>query len=149
MIGDNIKTMRNNKKMYQQELASKLGVSKSTVAMWETNKREPNIETINRIAEILECSPSYLIGDATEKKSGFRLDYSGIEAINIYCTRNFGNKAEQEEAHSILIGLFELNLNGLKKVWERICELKYIPDYNNTGITFVDAICADEQNSDE
>lgn len=149
MIGDNIKIMRNNKKMYQQELADKLGVSKSTVAMWETNKREPNIETINNIAEILECSPSYLIGDNPEKKSGFRLDYSGIEAIEAYCTKNFGSKAEQKEAHSILMGLFDLNLSGLKKVWERICELKYIPDYNNTGITFEDTIHADEQNCDE
>ena len=63
MIGDKIKKLRNKKKIYQQELADALSVSKSTVAMWETNRREPDIETIKKIAAFFNCSISYLLSD--------------------------------------------------------------------------------------
>ncbi len=123
--------------MYQQELAEKLGVSKSTVAMWETNKREPNIETINKIAEILECSSSYLIDDTFEKKR-FRVDYSGWIAAETYCTKMFYEKAEQETTMDILQNLISLNLKGLQKIEERIWELKHIPDCSAEDIDFED-----------
>ena len=40
MLGDRIKELRNQMNIFQQDLAKALNVSKSTVAMWETNKRE-------------------------------------------------------------------------------------------------------------
>lgn len=60
MLGDNIKELRNNKGIYQQELADALSVSKSTVAMWETNKREPDLNMIKKIAAFFNVSIDYL-----------------------------------------------------------------------------------------
>lgn len=63
MIGDKIKELREKKKIFQQELADALSVSKSTVAMWETNKREPDLDTIDRIAEYFSVPIDYLISE--------------------------------------------------------------------------------------
>ena len=39
-----IKQLRKENRLTQVELADKLGVSVSTVAMWETGKRTPNFK---------------------------------------------------------------------------------------------------------
>ncbi len=150
MIGYNIKRMRHSKRMLQQELADALGVSKSTVGMWETDKREPNIETINRIAEVLGCSVSYLIEDNRKTPTSFYVDYSGWKAADFFCENMFGDNPEEEEtARSILEGLIALNLKGLHKVNERIHELEYIPDCNKTGLTAEKMFGDYKSNNDE
>lgn len=63
MIGKRLKELRNRDNILQQDLANALDVSKSTVAMWETDKREPDIKTILRIADYFKCSPDYIISD--------------------------------------------------------------------------------------
>ena len=62
MIGDVIKKLRRNKKIYQQDLAAALSVSKSTVAMWETNKRTPDATMLVKIASFFDVSVDYLLG---------------------------------------------------------------------------------------
>lgn len=39
-----------------------MNVSKSTIAMWETNKREPSSEMLVALANFFECSTDYLMG---------------------------------------------------------------------------------------
>jgi repressor LexA len=51
-----------SKKFTQGELAAKLGVSRSAVAMWESGMREPTLEMISNIAKVLEISPTTLLG---------------------------------------------------------------------------------------
>ena len=47
-------------------LADKIGKDKSTVSRWCTNDMQPSIETLFKIAEILNVSPKDLICDTTE-----------------------------------------------------------------------------------
>lgn len=61
-FGDKLKECRKAKGLTQLELAQKLNVSKSTLAMYETNKREPNVNTIKALSNILSVSTNYLIG---------------------------------------------------------------------------------------
>ena len=63
MLGDKIKELRNEKNMYQQDLANALMVSKSTVAMWETNKRVPDKSMLVKIAEYFDITVDYLLED--------------------------------------------------------------------------------------
>ena len=63
MLGDNIKALRTNKNMYQQDLADALSVSKSTIAMWETNKRIPDATTLLKIANYFNISVDELLGN--------------------------------------------------------------------------------------
>lgn len=60
---DRIKERRRAMDMRQEDLAEKLGLKKSAIAKYE-NGRVENIKrsTIQKMAEILECSPCYLLG---------------------------------------------------------------------------------------
>lgn len=52
-LGDNIKQARLEHQMTQTMLAQALFVSKQAVSQWEKGVREPNIETVVRLREIL------------------------------------------------------------------------------------------------
>ena len=60
-----METLLKSKGMTQRELASKLGVSEVTVSRWMTdgtNGRNPSIQTLQKIAEILETTLDSLLG---------------------------------------------------------------------------------------
>lgn len=61
-VGERIKDARIKKGITQQQLASYIGVAKSTVAGYETNQRSPDLSKISTIAKILDVSSDYLIG---------------------------------------------------------------------------------------
>ena len=81
MLGERIKALRIEKGLLQQELAAALSVSQSTVAMWETNKREPDFETIKRIAAFFDCPPAFLLSDTVKIGNEFSSD----DSIEHYC----------------------------------------------------------------
>ena len=59
---DRIRESRKKQKLTQQELADKVKVSLMTVLRWEKGERIPRADEINRIAEALNVSASYLMG---------------------------------------------------------------------------------------
>ncbi len=48
--------------MTQVKLAEMLGVSKGTVAMWETGQRKPNYEMLEKLSDIFDRTIDYIIG---------------------------------------------------------------------------------------
>lgn len=58
----NLKTYRQLAGLTQSALANMLNVVPSTVNMWETGERTPNIEYIKKIADIFGCTVDSLIG---------------------------------------------------------------------------------------
>lgn len=64
MIGDKIKLLREAKGLTQQQIAQDpaFGIKQGTLSAYERNAREPNIETIRRIAEYFGVTSDYLIG---------------------------------------------------------------------------------------
>ena len=60
-IGENIKKYRKALNISQKDLAKKLNMPISTLANYENNHREPNIETLNKIAAALDVSVYELI----------------------------------------------------------------------------------------
>ena len=65
MLGDKIKKTCKEKGIQQKELAKMLSVANTTVSMWVTNNRIPDIETIKKIAAALGVSVTELIGEST------------------------------------------------------------------------------------
>lgn len=51
-LAERIRLMRRSRDMTQQQLADRLGVACSTIAMYETGKREPNLDTLEKLADI-------------------------------------------------------------------------------------------------
>lgn len=62
MFKDRLKECRGRKEISQRELASVLNLSPSTIAMYETGQREPDAETLSKIADFFGVSIDYLIG---------------------------------------------------------------------------------------
>ena len=60
-IGGNIRNAREIKKISRQEFANKLGVTDVTISRYENNIRTPNIETLNKMSQLLEISIDELI----------------------------------------------------------------------------------------
>ncbi len=63
MLHHNLKTIRKNKRMSQEELAVRIHVVRQTVSKWEKGTSVPDSEMLIRIAEDLEVSVSELIGE--------------------------------------------------------------------------------------
>lgn len=53
---NNIKELRKNKKLRQEDLAEKLGVTRQTIIAIENNKYDPTLELAMKISEFFELS---------------------------------------------------------------------------------------------
>ena len=66
MFSEKLKELRTNNKLTQQELASVLKVSASTIGMYEQGRRSPDTDTLNRLAEHFGVSVDWLLGRTHE-----------------------------------------------------------------------------------
>lgn len=62
IFGDNIKRLRKNKGLKQQEIAELLGIKRNTYSDWENGKTEPSFENLVKLADLLEVSLDWLFG---------------------------------------------------------------------------------------
>ena len=62
-IGKNLKQLREQKGLKQDELAELLFVTRQTVSNYENGRSRPDIETLMKIAEILEITANELLND--------------------------------------------------------------------------------------
>lgn len=62
-----IKELRKQKNITQDRLATAIGVSRSSVAMWETNNTQPDFDLIKKLADYFGVSIDYLLGYEIEK----------------------------------------------------------------------------------
>lgn len=62
-----LKQLRTSKKMLQKDVASLLGIDRTTYAKYESGASEPNYETLLKLAEIFGVSTDYILG-RDEKK---------------------------------------------------------------------------------
>lgn len=60
-LGERIKVGRISRNMTQSRLAALVGVAASTVGMWEQGRREPDLDTIEALADIYNVPVSYFI----------------------------------------------------------------------------------------
>ena len=62
-LGDNIRKLREERGMTQQQMADKLYVSRQTVCRWENGSRCPDLITAKKIATEFGVSLDVLISD--------------------------------------------------------------------------------------
>lgn len=61
-FNENLKIARERKGLSQKDMAESIGVAKSTYSLYESGNREPNVQTIKKIADILNVSADELLG---------------------------------------------------------------------------------------
>ena len=60
--------MRKSRGMTQQDLASYIGQSASSITMYETGRREPDFETLEALADTFNVPLVYLLAEDEDKK---------------------------------------------------------------------------------
>lgn len=61
-LGERIKELRKNRKLTQIEFAKLFQISNGTIAMWETDKRQPDFNTLQKLADYFGVTTDYLLG---------------------------------------------------------------------------------------
>jgi repressor LexA len=80
-----IRELRKSKKLTSKELASIVGVAESTMSLYENGKREPDFDTLRRIADALDTDLDFLLGCSSSPRSsrGKRIPVFGSVAAGI------------------------------------------------------------------
>lgn len=124
LIGDRIKQLRLDAKMTQPELAARLDVTRSAVAAYENNTRQPSFQVLIKLVEIFHVTTDYLIlgsGDDT-------LDVNGLSGeqklILISLIKNFQETNEKLQFTTRTKKNLALRNNDLRKKLKEIEETK-------------------------
>lgn len=64
-----LKRLRKRDNFSREGLGNRIGVSYSTIAKYESGTREPDFDTLNKIAEIFEVSVDYLLGKSEAQQN--------------------------------------------------------------------------------
>lgn len=82
MFAENLKILRKQKGLSQEELAERLHVVRQTVSKWEKGLSVPDADLLIRIAEVLETSVSTLLGDRVEASGDTNIVAQKLEQLN-------------------------------------------------------------------
>lgn len=66
-FGTNLKKIRQDNNLTQEELAKKIDTSRSNIANYENDKNMPSIDILEKLSEIFNCSIDYLLGKSDIK----------------------------------------------------------------------------------
>jgi len=64
-----IRDIRQAQKLTQKDIAEKLNITPNAVSQWENGVRNPSLENIKRLAEILHCTTDDILrGEITNER---------------------------------------------------------------------------------
>lgn len=82
VFSENLKAYRLRRGMTQASLAAEINVSQNAIYNWENGKREPSLETINKLAEVLKIDTIDFFMYNDTFMTGFDLTSLNIDEIN-------------------------------------------------------------------
>lgn len=103
MLKENIKTIRKEKGLSQEELAIKLNVVRQTISKWEQGLSVPDSEMLLTISEVLETPVSTLLGEAIaeSRADDLKIIAEKLEVINLQLAQR--KTARRRNLHWICI----------------------------------------------
>lgn len=105
MLGDKLKELRQKRGLSQQEISSALKINRGTYAHYEINKRQPDFDTLKKLAAFFNVDLNYL------------LEYSEPDM-----------KVPQEDYNIGISEMDNLSFNALKKLVELFRENRISSD---------------------
>ena len=98
--------MLKNKGMKQKDLADALSVSEVTVSRWLSGERKLSMETVKKIADVLETTPAYLMSEnelqpVQQEKKQEGINWSAILGTALTATALIGLIAIAKAAGNI------------------------------------------------
>lgn len=138
-IGEKIKDYRKKSGLSQKELGQKLNVSQQHIAQYESGKRIPKLDTIQKIAVALNISVNDLLESPLDDSPLYRAfknnDASDNPLEKHYVNSKLTEQIENwQQADIELVKSFKkLNDSGKAVAIERVEELTEIPRYTQKG----------------
>ncbi len=69
-LGDRLVILRKKRTWTQDDVAKKIGIARTTYAMYEQGRREPDANSLSKLAELFDVSIDYLI-TGTERSTQY------------------------------------------------------------------------------
>ena len=113
MLAENIKAIRKQRGMTQEELATRLNVVRQTVSKWEKGLSVPDADLLKRIAEILETDVSTLLGAPISTETNTNEIAEQLSRIN----EQLATKARMVKRIWFAVGVVALSIIILTVIW--------------------------------
>ncbi|RUS45278.1 helix-turn-helix domain-containing protein [Cohnella sp. AR92] len=106
-IGDRIAELRDAKRLTQEQLSTSLGISRAALSHYEKNRRQPDFDTLIKLADIFGVSVDYMLGrtrrpeitlDPIVRDFVDQLELSEQEILEQFTLTVDGRKLSTEEA---------------------------------------------------
>ena len=101
MFRDNLVQLRKMKKLTQEDIAAKVGVTRQAVAKWESGETVPDLDKSRRLAEVLEVSLDDLANYEPEKNMGLGLPPKGKHLFGVVTVGDKGQIVIPSRARKI------------------------------------------------
>ena len=136
-VGENIRKFRKKAHLTQKDLAHKAGLATITIQQYERGVREPRLETLFKIAKVLNVLPTLLIENMSEELALYIENHPHTYDKDITFSDE-GNENNNdpifEQAKERICDLLKLlNDEGKDTAVERIEELTEIPKFQCKG----------------
>src|SRR5690606_7862224 len=105
-LGSRLKNEREKRKWSQVDVAKKIGITNAVLSNYERDIRDPDTETLKKLAELYDVTTDYLLG---------RVDNNDEEEFQTVI-----NDPELKRWHRELPKSSEEDLRKLRKMWEII-----------------------------
>ena len=90
MIGENIQLFRKGKSITQEGLAEIIGVSRQTIAKWESGESAPDLEMAGKLAAVLDIPLDDLVNAPAEELNGL----PGMQGRHLFGPVTVGDKGQ-------------------------------------------------------
>ncbi len=113
LLGARLEKLREKAGLTQDEVAQRVGVARSTYANYESEKREPDLNTLRKLADLFDVTVGYLVGDkpsadvSSEEAEFLKWVDENLESSFFY---DFDRSPEQSKAQL---------MEDLRYLWER------------------------------
>lgn len=110
-IGSRIAYLRDQRGWTQEQLAASLGISRAALSHYEKNRREPDTETLTKVADLFAVTIDYLVGrtdlphgtvDLDVRQFLDGLELSDAELLERFALTIDGRKLTAEEARRFI-----------------------------------------------
>lgn len=119
MFNKRLVELRKQKNLSQYELAEQLGFSRGKLANYEQGTRQPDFETLQKIADFFGVSLDYLLGREAEQTNDTSLSKAQQDIIEFFMKLDGKLFEEQPEELQKVLEQFELYYRMYKEQQKR------------------------------
>lgn len=136
---EKIRELRKERKLTMKKLGQIVGVSESTISLYENGKRQPDYDTLQKLADYFDVSVDYLLGREEPPKlppNMFPLTDSTAAMIPIVATVRGGWNGVPEPVYDGTMAVYDRK-NPQEYVWMQVDGDSMAPDIKNGDYVLV------------